>query len=309
LTSKLLTKNPEYYTVWNYRRLILQHLFSGKSQDKDGNESERSQTIQQYIKSDLLFLIPLLLGFPKCYWIWNHRQWLLEQSSEQLPRDEARQIWQEELALCSKMLMRDNRNFHAWSYRRFVVQNLEQLSEGPSKTMTKEEFDYTTKMIHNNLSNFSAWHNRSNLIPRLLNEQSANDAERREMLASEFDLISQALNTDPYDQSLWFYHQYLIYTLNSKCPHDRAVVLTLSDQDRLNRLQTEIIAIKEILEDTTDCKWIYQSLLSYNTMYLEIDPSTDFVSTTDMRGWLEHLRQLDPLRKGRWDDLEKSLNI
>lgn len=48
--------------------------------------------------------------------------------------------------------------------------------------MAKQEFDYTTKMIKGNLSNFSAWHNRSKLILRMLDEQSASDAERRQLL-------------------------------------------------------------------------------------------------------------------------------
>jgi geranylgeranyl transferase type-2 subunit alpha len=50
------------------------------------------------------------------------------------------------------------------------------------KSVAKEEFDYTTKMIGANLSNFSAWHNRTELALRTLDEQKANDAERRRML-------------------------------------------------------------------------------------------------------------------------------
>ena len=48
--------------------------------------------------------------------------------------------------------------------------------------MVEPEYEYTTKMIHTDLSNFSAWHNRGQLIPRLLDERSADDAAREELL-------------------------------------------------------------------------------------------------------------------------------
>ena len=83
------------------------------------------------------------------------------------------------------MLSRDNRNFHGWGYRREIIKALESRklgSDGDNDGMTETEFKYTTKMIESNLSNFSAWHNRSKLIPRLLNEQQAEDENRVKML-------------------------------------------------------------------------------------------------------------------------------
>ena len=137
------------------------------------------------ISDDLNFLIPLLRKFPKCYWIWSYRLWLLEESTRILPSFEARKFWQQELTLVGKMLNLDSRNFHGWGYRRTVIRAVE--SNGSeaqdfSTSMTKQEFDYTTKMISSNLSNFSAWHNRSKLIPKLLTESKADHAARRKFL-------------------------------------------------------------------------------------------------------------------------------
>ena len=126
----------------------------------------------------MAFTIPLLVEFPKCYWIWNYRTWLLQQAIERLPAPAARRVWEEELGLASKMLTRDRRNFHAWGYRRNVVAQLESpVLQGGS--MVEAEFEYTTKMIRVDLSNFSAWHNRSKLIPRLLDERGAGDTARK----------------------------------------------------------------------------------------------------------------------------------
>ncbi|CAK7274812.1 Rab geranylgeranyltransferase, partial [Sporothrix epigloea] len=153
-----------------------------KNKLDDASEKER-QTDADILESELLFTIPLLLEFPKCYWIWSYRLWVLEQAVARLDAERARKIWEEELALDSKMLTKDRRNFHAWGYRRQVVERLESAAlslnaASTTSSLVEPEFEYTTKMIHQDLSNFSAWHNRSKLIPRLLAERNADNAAR-----------------------------------------------------------------------------------------------------------------------------------
>lgn len=124
-----------------------------------------------------------MVEYPKCYWIWNYRLWLLEQANERLDPGTARELWKRELILVGKMLVKDSRNFHGWGYRRKVVSELESAKLN-GKSMVELEFEYTTKMIHapKGLSNFSAWHRRSKLIPRLLDERNADDTARRQFL-------------------------------------------------------------------------------------------------------------------------------
>ena len=183
-TAEILKTNPEYYTIWNHRRSIyvnefnsIQHEYSKRSLTAEHRDSQ----ILDIIQLDLQFLLPLLIQFPKCYWIWNHRIWLLDQATSLLPAAKARPIWEEELRLAGKMLSRDNRNIHGWGYRRTIIDNLE--SEAlKGKSMATNELDYTKKMISTNLSNFSAWHNRTKLILRVLDEKCADDDERKRML-------------------------------------------------------------------------------------------------------------------------------
>jgi geranylgeranyl transferase type-2 subunit alpha len=178
--SELLKENPEYYSVWNYRRLIRQHEFPAAAP----SDKPSIDQVAAIIKSDLEFLFPLLRSFPKCYWIWNYRLWILDEAKRLLPRLIAHEFWQKELALVGKMLSVDSRNFHGWGYRRHVIQELEDFSadEDSLKQITQAEVDYTTKMIGVNLSNFSAWHNRTKLIQKLLNEKKASDEERKKVL-------------------------------------------------------------------------------------------------------------------------------
>jgi geranylgeranyl transferase type-2 subunit alpha len=130
------------------------------------------------LQSELNFIVPLLQEWPKCYWIWNHRSWILQQAMKRLDVSRARGLWEMELVLDSKMLTKDRRNFHAWAYRRLVVEKLES-PELNGQSMVESEFEYTSRMIRVDLSNFSAWHNRSKLIPRLLLERHADDAARQ----------------------------------------------------------------------------------------------------------------------------------
>ena len=190
LTSELLTMNPEYYTLWNYRRLIVQRLLSKERtnclpEHCTHEERARPQRAIGIISNDLNFLIPLLREYPKCYWIWNYRLWLLEEASHTLPATDSQKFWQQELGLAGKMLSLDSRNFNGWGYRRKIVLALESTqstNNAAAKSTTEAEFEYTTRMIESNLSNFSAWHNRSKLIPRLLDEKNANHTERQAFL-------------------------------------------------------------------------------------------------------------------------------
>ncbi|KAF2460613.1 hypothetical protein BDY21DRAFT_335887 [Lineolata rhizophorae] len=310
LTSKLLTKNPEYYSIWNYRRRILQHLMPNSTPTTNSYSYE----------NELKFLLPLLIQFPKCYWIWNHRVWVLEQADTSLPLEAALAFWREELGLVSKMLARDSRNFHGWRYRRLVVKHLEALcsnhdvAEGSSLRSThqivEDEFDYTTKMIETNLSNFSAWHNRSLLIPRLLDNRQAGRDERKVMFESELALIHKALYTDPYDQSLWYYHNYLLQHFDpAQQQSATTTIYSPSNEESIHWLRHELDLLRELCDDEDGCRWIYQALVECSTIYTEVDRDTQHTLTRDLQLWLQKLQDLDPLRFKRWKDAEAGLLV
>ncbi|KAJ9614638.1 Rab geranylgeranyltransferase [Cladophialophora chaetospira] len=306
-TAELLKKNPEYYTVWNHRRRIYVNEFDDLARQvllKEIDEDNRISQMLDIIQLDLQFLFPLLLKFPKCYWIWNHRLWLLEQSTALLPATRARKLWEEELGLVGKMLNRDSRNFHGWGYRRTVVQSLESpVLQGQS--MARSEFAYTKKMIGSDLSNFSAWHNRTKLILRILDEEKASDQERQKMLEEELDLIHKAL-FDPYDQSLWFYHQNLMCTFDPD-QVAKSMAPRLSNEQRLGYVAAEREYIEEVLEDAQDCKWPYQALIECTMLENKIKSEFQQADRAKITEWLQKLKALDPLRKGRWIDMEHQL--
>ncbi|KAH7237444.1 uncharacterized protein BKA55DRAFT_542984 [Fusarium redolens] len=349
LTSKLLRLNPEYYTIWNARRRCLIYgLLSKPSagsppskelQNTSATDTHRassdaslpsssteipqrrnpptagktgtttnSDADTDVIRSELGFTVPLLMEFPKCYWIWNYRLWTLDRAIERLDVSIARRIWEEELGLVSKMLTKDRRNFHAWGYRRHVVAQLESpVLNGQS--LVEPEFEYTTKKIHEDLSNFSAWHNRSQLITRLLNERKADDASRKALLDTELEIIREALNVGPEDQSLWYYHQFLVLNLANPAS-SRQIAPNLTAEERKSYIDDEVTEIKDLLQDYKDTKWIYEALIEYAIALNELTGQPfEPESQSDVTSWLQTLRKLDPKRNGRWSDLEKDLGL
>jgi geranylgeranyl transferase type-2 subunit alpha len=125
------------------------------------------------------------------------------------------------------------------------------------------------------------------------------------LTSTELELIHSAL-IDPYDQSLWFYHQ------NLMCCFDPSVSNTtmtpnLTDSERLEYLRQEVDAIQEMLDGAEDCKYIYQALIDCTLVAARVRGGMPSDDQTKILGWLSEIKKLDPLRQGRWADFERSL--
>lgn len=89
------------------------------------------------------------------------------------------------------------------------------------------------------------------------------------------------------------------YAANSIAPD-------LSTEKRLEYLQNEHDKILDMLDGAEDCKWIYQSLIQLSKMRKSM--SNEWPNSKEtVFGWLAELRKLDPVRIGRWNDLERDL--
>uniref|UniRef100_A0A4W5NJA3 Geranylgeranyl transferase type-2 subunit alpha n=1 Tax=Hucho hucho TaxID=62062 RepID=A0A4W5NJA3_9TELE len=178
LTQQLLSSNPDFATLWNYRREILLHLET------------------KMYEAELLFLESCLKVNPKSYGSWHHRGWV----SARLPRPD----WARELGLCDRCLSLDDRNFHCWDYRRMVVKM--------SGVPVDQELQFTDRLIGSNFSNYSSWHYRSTLLPLLHPEspEPPSPCTDNTMARQKYELVQNAFFTDPNDQSAWFYYRWLL---------------------------------------------------------------------------------------------------
>ncbi|KAI0545474.1 protein prenylyltransferase [Xylaria curta] len=318
-TTALLKSNPEYYTVWNLRRrCMLGSVLSSpfppapaSTPEEEEAAAARAKLDGECLDSELDFTITLLKNFPKCYWIWNFRTWVLEQFIIRVPRIPACRAWRNELAYTHKALVQDSRNFHAWGYRRYIVAKL----ETPAllgHSLLEDEFVYTTRMIEQDLSNFSAWHYRSRLMFRVLEERKADDKARAAFFETERCLIQDALNVGINDQSLWYYYRFLMaQALN---PGGRPTIIpNMATEKKIQMIQGEIDWIEDLLLDMhgeyPDLMSPYEALVELTVPLLKIQPdAAEERQENDPRFWVAKIKEQDKNNvTTRWDELERSI--
>ena len=212
LTAALLVVNPDFYTVYNFRKEIILAFLAAAP--------ERGPALWA---AELALMEKSLQKNHKSYCAWAHRLWVCEQGGASLPA---------ELELCARFLAVDERNFHCWNYRRSIAQ----MAVKRGETTVESEFDFTTTKIEANFSNYSAWHYRSVLLPLVIrrriiaaaadNGGSADNAgadesavEAAETAAravvdaafdAEVEMVTTAFAMEPDDQSSWLYYRWLI---------------------------------------------------------------------------------------------------
>ncbi|CAB4252536.1 similar to Saccharomyces cerevisiae YJL031C BET4 Alpha subunit of Type II geranylgeranyltransferase required for vesicular transport between the endoplasmic reticulum and the Golgi [Maudiozyma barnettii] len=272
LTSKVLELNPEFNTVWNYRRDIILQL--------------QDTAPPEFWENELQFTMEKLKRFPKVYWIWNHRIWVLNNYSQASTK-----IWIRELSIVDKLLSMDARNYHGWHYRRLIVKNLETLK---NQLMDKEELGYVTTVINKNISNYSAWHQRVQLITNLFKEHELNKKEMKKMVLDEISYITNAIYTDADDQSVWFYTNWFI--------ENDIVRLVLTNEEymkMLGEMKENIILINndDLEFSGKENNWCLKMLIVIEGA---LKSTGHAVETDHTKEYLNKLIDLDPQRKNRY---------
>ncbi|CAL5430530.1 unnamed protein product [Camellia sinensis] len=189
VNAKFLEANPEYLTAWNYRKFVVEHILSHFEKDTEIDPD----SIKSIYSEELRVTELALAKNYRSYGAWYHRKWVLSKGHSSVDQ---------KLQLLGVFLKKDSRNFHAWNYRRFVAALKNRSDE--------EELHFTTDLINENFSNYSSWHNRSVILSHLLEKRAQGSFSKEKVLTEEYDLVHQALFTNPDDQSGWFYHLWLL---------------------------------------------------------------------------------------------------
>ncbi|KAK9159508.1 hypothetical protein Syun_005849 [Stephania yunnanensis] len=130
LTAEAIKLNPGNYTVWHFRRLVLEEL---------GTD----------LHDELDFVNSIAKSNSKNYQIWHHRRWVAERIGI-----EAASL---ELEFTKEIFSLDAKNYHAWSHRQWVLQAL---------GGWENELDYCDELLEEDIFNNSAWNQRYFVVTR-----------------------------------------------------------------------------------------------------------------------------------------------
>ncbi|CAH9131486.1 unnamed protein product [Cuscuta epithymum] len=130
LTTEAVGLNPGNYTIWQFRRVVLEALGSD-------------------LHEELEFVDRIAGGNPKNYQIWHHRRWV----AEKLGTD----VVHKELEFTKKVFHQDAKNYHAWSHRQWVLQTL---------GGWEDELSYCDELLDDDIYNNSAWNQRYFVVTR-----------------------------------------------------------------------------------------------------------------------------------------------
>jgi geranylgeranyl transferase type-2 subunit alpha len=285
LLDVLLEISPEQYTFFGYRRRILEAswLTSPKQSDQDGCESsdaDGAEALRRLKTSDLereyLLNTGVIMKDMKVYSAFVHRRWIFNH----MTLERRRELLLGELKKCEALLKLDERNFHAWGYRRWVTEELraatgvvEAVSSDATILTTDEqppqqqptllptlytdadEWKFTEAKINQNFSNYSGWHNRGLLLERLIGGATTSSSSSLSSSPSidvanrvhhEMDLALKAFYCDPNDQSAWLYGEFILRALlqrllNQQDEHDEHLCAAY-----LSALRTMVTCCEEL---------------------------------------------------------------
>lgn len=130
LTAEAVTLNAGNYTVWQFRRLVLEALNAD-------------------LNKELEFVDGIVEGNSKNYQLWHHRRWV----AEKLGTD----VTTRELEFTKKILSKDAKHYHAWSHRQWALQAL---------GGWEDELAYCQHLLKDDIFNNSAWNQRYFVVTR-----------------------------------------------------------------------------------------------------------------------------------------------
>lgn len=235
-TSVILRRCPYLQTLWNFRREYFESMQNGSApvgevgkgdEEADCPKNPLPEELKILMKNENTMVEEILSKFNKCNELWFHKLWIIKFCLKNDLMDFSDLM--NELEFCKIGFYKDDRNYHCWNYRSYIIacvhicvkrgkQGEAHRGEGSSDErdppsaelgnqfdVHKSNYELSKTLIERNFSNFSAWFLKYAIRESLICTEN------------ELDLITNAIFTDPFDQSLWeFYRWFLFQKGNDK---------------------------------------------------------------------------------------------
>lgn len=236
MSSTILRKCPYIQTLWNYRKEYFEFIKDEylnrnekihndpKGDIEEKKSEEFKNELKEMMENENSMIEDILVKFSKCNELWFHKLWIIKYCIKNDLINLEHLL--NELEYCKKSLYIDDRNYHCWNYRSYIISCIniykKKTNENLPTNMGSVEINEDDKnkhveqnvnnfnvqtsncelsklLIERNFSNFSAWFLKYSLKEELIN------------INEELELIKNAIFTDPSDQSLWEYYRWFLF--------------------------------------------------------------------------------------------------
>ncbi|KAG0297433.1 Rab geranylgeranyltransferase [Dissophora globulifera] len=158
LTTSLLGRSPDYYTIWNVRRAILQGGLL------EGAEAEEAD---QMYSNELMIVQENLELNPKSYFMWNHRlrgwdyrRYIIRQMDlqDKVSSEKILERVQSEFDYTTTKISQNFSDSSAWHNRSTLLGKLAvNMTEEERQATVENEFDLVKNVIYTDPEDQSAW--------------------------------------------------------------------------------------------------------------------------------------------------------
>mmetsp|Transcript_9046 Transcript_9046/g.30836 ORF Transcript_9046/g.30836 Transcript_9046/m.30836 type:complete len:338 (+) Transcript_9046:87-1100(+) len=277
LTARVLSVNPDCYSLWNWRRELLYGLYPSELQGVPMHGVNESgpmvpSSVGAAIRDvELRLSADALRKNPKSYSAWRHRVWVLERFEGDLGG---------ELRLTRDFLALDARNFHCMNYRQWLAPRW----TGGEGSVAEREVGFSQELLNANPANASAFHYRGTYLKRL-HPHPPEDAVR-----DELRLLESAVFTEPDDSSAWWHMMFVMRWGK----HEGSV-----GQWFETVLEEQVALVRTLLELEEASKWGLVALVELLHLQQELGTAPED-ATQQVRDAVQSLLEVDPTHAVRY---------
>ncbi|CEG47953.1 protein farnesyltransferase [Plasmopara halstedii] len=160
LTLDVIDANPANYTVWFFRRRVLEALGSD-------------------LREELQFTADMAIQYPKNYQIWHHRREICSMLND----------GSKEKEFCALTIDQDSKNYHAWAHRQWAIKTF---------ALWDGEIEFVDKMLLEDVRNNSAWNHRWFVLSNTSNLATAEGRQQEVNYALE-KIATAVHNESPWN--------------------------------------------------------------------------------------------------------------
>ncbi|KAI9979452.1 hypothetical protein PInf_023187 [Phytophthora infestans] len=191
-TRAILLISADFYTAWNTRKSFVSRGWLD------------AQDEVQF--TNLVFTL-----HPKSIDTWAYRRSLAIRLCESLSEEELHNFYEQQIEVCSRLAEQKPRNYHAWSFRHWIVSRL-------PLGLARKELEDMEIWCRTHVTDHSGWNHRQHTLNELLKKYRRDSGEvdaSHKVLLAEYKFVSDIMASYPSHEALWCHRRYVIqYLLN-----------------------------------------------------------------------------------------------